>query len=340
MFRQALFAITMASLVACTGLPRTVYQPVTFGDSGEAGGEDFPNWPEHPLEAWELMTHGRFEVLSETGAGSGTTGAAKIEVRFLDAQKEFAFKAKEVPSRLDGINNSPRKELATWEIQKLFLDPAQYNVPTHTVRCVALEEHRKFHPHAKPTIPGTDCVLFVLAVWLENVTLPRVLYDDQRFLTEPQYAYHLANFNILSYLINLRDNRTGNVLVSSDDANRRVFAIDCGVAYGTAWFNWFYPPTFAWRQIRVAALPKQSIDRLRALGRDDLDALAVIVQLEPDGDGILRQAEPGLPFDAEQGARRLGTTVQFGLTEEEIDDLWERIEELVERVDAGEIPVF
>ena len=32
--------------------------------------------------------------------------------------------------------------------------------------------------------------------------------------------------------------------------------------------------------------------------------------------------------------------MQFGLTEDEIDDMWERIEDLIEDVDDGKIPVF
>ena len=67
---------------------------------------------------------------------------------------------------------------------------------------------------------------------------------------------------------------------------------------------------------------------------------AVVVQLEPDVNGILRPTEPGSPLDSEEGARRAGTAVQFGLTHEEIDDIWERIEELVEKLDEGKIPVF
>jgi hypothetical protein len=32
--------------------------------------------------------------------------------------------------------------------------------------------------------------------------------------------------------------------------------------------------------------------------------------------------------------------VQIGLTQSEIDDVWERIEELIERVDEGRLTVF
>jgi hypothetical protein len=183
-------------------------------------------------------------------------------------------------------------------------------------------------------------MLWEAALWLENVTVPDQLYEEERFLNDLAYAYHLANFNIFAYLINLRDNRTGNVLVSKDDSNRRVFAIDNGVAFGTIWYNWFYPPTYEWRQIRVPALPRQPIDRLRNLKRADLDFLMVVSQLELDEDGILKTTEPGPPIDPDEGATRDGVILQFGLTRSEIDAIWSRIEALIELVDAGKIELF
>ena len=41
-----------------------------------------------------------------------------------------------------------------------------------------------------------------------------------------------------------------------------------------------------------------------------------------------------------RGVRLEGKTLQFGLTDDEIEDVWERIEDLIEDVDDGEIPVF
>ena len=41
-----------------------------------------------------------------------------------------------------------------------------------------------------------------------------------------------------------------------------------------------------------------------------------------------------------EGARIRKDTVQLGLTRAEIDAVWERIRDLVARVDAGQMPVF
>ena len=77
-----------------------------------------------------------------------------------------------------------------------------------------------------------------------------------------------------------------------------------------------------------------------SLRREDLDYLGTVVQLEMDAGGILRVADPQPPFDEDEGARREGTTVQLGLTKAEIDEVWDRIEGVIENVDDGTIPVF
>ncbi len=66
----------------------------------------------------------------------------------------------------------------------------------------------------------------------------------------------------------------------------------------------------------------------------------VVSQLEADSDGILKTVQAGPPIDPDEGVWREGTTVQFGLTADEVDDIWERIESLIERVDTGEIALF
>jgi hypothetical protein len=286
------------------------------------------------------MQYADYEVLSLEPAGSGTTRPEKGELFFPETGDRFSVKGKVAPSDLDGINNSPRKEIAAWKLQALFLDPVDFTVPSTGMRCAPVKKWNERHDDDTPTLPGTTCILWESSIWMEDVTVPDSLYEEERFLNDVAYAYHIANFNIFAYLINLRDNRKGNVLVSKDDSNRRVFAIDNGVAFGTIWFNWFYPPHYEWRQIRVPALPRKSVDRLRKLQRADLDFLMVVGQLEVDSEGILRSVDPGPPSDPDDGATFDGKTVQFGLTADEVDDVWERIESLIKRVDADEIALF
>jgi hypothetical protein len=303
------------------------------------GTEAFPNWPLPPHQVERLLAFEEAEPLGFRRTRSGTSGAERVELRFPRAGEQFWVKAKRMPEDLDGINNAPRKELAAYAIQRLFLDPEEYVVPTPVARCMPLDAFRRDHPGTSSTLPGIRCVLVLLSVWLQDVTLPETLYDERRFLEEPSYAYFLSNFNLLTYLIDHRDGRAGNFLVASDDSRRQVFSVDNGVSFDPdfPFYNWFVPN---WNAIRVAALRRESVERLRGLEERDLDFLLVVEQLEMDEAGVLRRVEPTAPIDPEEGASYRDGVVQLGLTEDEIEDVWERIEELLEDVEDGEIPLF
>jgi hypothetical protein len=193
------------------------------------------------------------------------------------------------------------------------------------------------NPELKPTIENTNCVLFVLSVWLENVTVPDQLYDEQRFRTDPSYAYHLANFNILAVLIDHRDGREGNFLVSKNDRDRRVYSVDNGISFNAWIFNYFVTN---WEDIHVPAVPKTTIDRLRRLTDEDYERLGVVVEMRLDENGVFHQVPPGPNLAPRQGARQRDGIVQFGLTRFEIDEVRDNVEDLLEDVDEGELAVF
>ncbi|MDJ0869178.1 MAG: hypothetical protein QNK03_23940 [Myxococcota bacterium] len=337
--RTTLLGLAAPAFLACATPQSVRFDTVPPGPPADA----HPNRRHPPLVSLEELREidtARAEVLSEEDAGAGVTGARKVEIRLPSFDEDLELKVKQVPGRLDGWNNSPRKELAAFKVQQLFLDPVDFVVPTTAVQCLPLDRARKLVGSTSPSIEGTNCVLVTIAMWLQDVTLPDLLYDEERFLSEPRYAYNFANFNVLTHLIAHRDNRTGNFLVSKDDEDRRVYAIDNGSTFGAWFFNWFFPWTYRWHDLRVPALPRQTVERLRALSREDLDVLAVVSQLEADEAGMLRVSAPTVPIDPGEGVRVDGTTVQFGLTTDEIDDVWERIEELLEDVDEGDLAIF
>jgi hypothetical protein len=292
------------------------------------------------LEDFQRFDRASFEIVSDESAGSGVTGARQTVIRIEGDDKDLKLKTKKFPYGLDGPNNSPRKELAAYAIQRFFLDPIDYVVPTIGVRCVPLKELDETHDGAPVQLPGTECGLKSYAFWLENVTLPNPLYDERRFLRDGRYAYNLATFNILTYLVSHHDNRLGNFLVSNNDEDRRVFAIDNGTTFGAFFFNWFYPPNMAWRKIRVPAIPRDAVNRLRKIKEEEIESLGVIVQLEADDEGILRVEKPGDPIDEDDGVSVRGTTLQLGLTDDEIEDVWDRIQDLLEDIDDGNVGVF
>jgi hypothetical protein len=346
------FILLTASVIGCASSRGGA--PLAFSEA-DVPREPTPssNWSLPAERAEEILRGAPFEIRAVQGAGAGVTGARKVDLVFEIAEEDeeevylwemdgdVELKAKPFPSpHLDGWNNNPRKEIATYEVQKLFLEPRDFVVPTTLARCVPVDIQSRFRPDARPTLEGTNCVLVAISLWLENVTVPDVFYDEARFLSDPAYAYAYGTFNILTYLSDHLDNRKGNFLVSKDDRFPRAYAIDNGIAFGSWIYNWFIPSSYAWRKIAVPAVPKSAVDRLRELRRADLDRFAALAEFHRNSDGYLEAVPPGASLDASRPVNISGKVVQLGLTENEIDDLWERIATLIEQVDEGHLAVF
>jgi hypothetical protein len=295
-------------------------------------------WPFPPAQLEAFFADDEFEILSAESAGAGVTGALKAEIRFPRFDQALKVKWKRMPSpRLDGMNNSPRKEMAVYEIQKWFLEPVDYVVPTLGARCIPVEIARRYRPEAVPTLPGTNCVMGVAAAWLDQVILPDVVMDDARFARDNNYAYHLANFNLLTYLVRHRDGRSGNFLVSKNEEDRRIFAVDNGIAFGGLVYNYFVPN---WDRIRVPALRRESVDELRQVDRARIEQLGIVANFELGPDGVMHLKPASSNLDPSQGVRIQADKVQMGLTADEIDLVERRIRDLLQSVDSGEIAVF
>ena len=337
-----LFCLTI-SLPGCASRGKVEHRWVEFTEAPSPHGEDkFPNWqfPPHELEGrlYKMLLAGESETLGVEGTAKGMTGAIKARLFLPAEKKKISFKFKKVvPGWLDSYNTSPRKEIAAYEVQKLFLEPEDYVVPTVLPFCVRRERYQKAAGYAAASLKGTDCVLGLASIWMVNVEHPKRLYEESRFLQEPIYAYFMSNFNILTYLIQHRDAREGQWLVSKDKKRRQVFSIDNGISFD------FWPYNFLRRQwdlIHLPALRKDSIERLRRLQRKDLDHLGVLAQLEMNEGGILLPVPPGENLDPNKGAIFKDGIVQFGLTKSEIDNLWGRMQALIADVDSGKISVF
>ena len=289
-------------------------------------------------EVQRLLESEPFGVLALEEVGAGVTGAARATVAFSAAGRELEVKWRAVPpADADGWNNAPRKELAAHQIQRWFLEPDDYIVPPTAIRCVPLAEYRRFDEDAEPSIEGTDCVLGTLAAWLQDVEAPDTLLDRERFLRDPQYAAHRADFNLFTYLIEHRDNRAGNFLVPEDDAAPHVFSIDNGIAFGGLVYNYLVDN---WDTVHVPALRRAAVERIRRLRPADLDALLVVAEMRADADRVLRLVPSGPVLRPEEGTFVRPGFIQLGLTRAEVDAVAGRRRQLLERVDRGEIPLF
>ena len=335
--------LLVAGLSACGSQPSGGDAALQFTEAPSPSRKgEFPNWPVPPefieSQVKVALALNNVEVLKGEQTAEGTSGAEKVEFRFPGLLKDIKFKWKEVSQgKLDGWNNSPRRELASYKMQSLFLEPEDFVVPTSFVYCVPLVIYAKDHVNASASVSGTRCVLGNLSVWLNNATFPDSLYDEARFLTDPNYAYFMSNFNLHTYIIAHRDGKTSNFLISKDKDRPQVFVIDNGTTFGAYPYNFFAEN---WNVIRVPAVRKDSIDRLRKLERKDLDILAVVAELEKDPRGGLIAVPPGDNLNPKLGVRVVGGTVQFGMTKAEIDRAWHRIQALIAWVDNGDLQVF
>ena len=233
------------------------------------------------------------------------------------------------------FNNAPRYEIAAYQIQKLFLDENEYVVPPTVCRGFLMEQYKNIEKDARPTFNKPDMVLVMLQYWLDEVTTDDV-YDKKRFDNDSLYAKHFANTNILTYLIRHSDSNKGNLLISTDKSNPRVFSVDNGVAFRSEISN----RGTKWRSIQVKKLPKKTIERLRGITPEVLHkALGVVAQIEIKN-GIIKSAKPSENIDAKKGVRRKEGIIQLGLTEREINMIEKRLRDLLEKVDKGKYELF
>jgi hypothetical protein len=233
----------------------------------------------------------------------------------------------------DAFNNVPRYDLAAYELQKLFIPPAEYVVPPTALRMVNLEDFQKYQPDVKRTFSGADQVLAVVQYWLSDILVLADVYKADRFESDPVYARHIGQLNVLTHLIQHRDSNAGNFLIGKAEQGARVFSIDHGVAFASIDSD----RGEAWKDMRVTKLPADTVAQLRAITLPILEQrLGVLAQWQLEGNKFV-PAPLGPSLSVHRGVRREGKDLQMGLTRPEIQALHRLLTKLLARVDAGEI---
>jgi hypothetical protein len=295
------------------------------------------NLPLPPDTLRRRLQDDAFEIVAAKDAGSGVMGSYKLTLRFPDGSTTDA-KWKPAPRGGDGWNSTPRREIAAYVVQQYFLDPDDYVVPPVVARCIALDVYRSIDADAEPNLEHGQCVFGALSAWLRNVKPPEEpMLQSDRFSSDPRYAYHFGNLNLLTYLIKHKDTKPGNILISTDPNNPQLFSVDNGVAFGHTMFNFF---ALHYNRLIVGGVPKRSIERLRQVTRADLDRLGVLGELRDDGTGVLRPVPPSDNVDPDLGVRSVPNGIQFGLSTWQINAIDERLRELRERIGHGEVAMF
>ena len=265
-----------------------------------------------------------FRIVDWRGSRRPEDRTQRATIAFEDSVVLIA-KWANAPQNGSRFNNEPRYEMAAYEIQKLFLDESEYVVPPTVLRAFPIEFVREQMPEVKPTFgsaPGS--VVVALQYWLSAVT-PKDFWNHVRARSDTLYARHIGNFNIFTVVVRHSDANVGNYLISTAEANPRVFSVDNGIAFGSNESD----KGFAWRDVQVERFPRRTIERLRQVTRQQLEeTLETLAEFEVQ-DGRLVPVEPGPPLSRNVGVRREGNRVQFGLTRSEIRQVEQRIHELM-----------
>ncbi len=283
------------------------------------------------LLAAEPLVITQAEISRPTAKGDITLRA---EVSFGGAPP-LRVKLRRAERGADSFNNVPRYDFAAYELQKLFLDPAEYVVPPTTLRMVPLADFAKYSPGVARTFFAADQVLAVVQYWLSDITVVADVYSPERFAADPVYARHIGQLNLLTYLIRHRDSNLGNFLLGKAEVGARVFSIDHGVAFASVESD----RGDVWKDMRVNRLPADTVERLRHITPQLLaDRLGVLAQWQLEGRSYVPVAS-GKNLSEHSGVRRAGNELQMGLTKSEILTVHRLLTKLLERIDRGEIIV-
>jgi len=283
-----------------------------------------------------LLRAPELRIIGSAGTRFEGDRTQRVVLEFEDDLRIKVKWAKAPSGGRGSFNNRPRYEIAAYELQKLFLDDPEYVVPPTIARCVPVDQQRQIESWAEATFSGTSSVLVVLQYWLWNVTADDVWSKD-RFKSDTLYARHFANLDLFTYLIRHSDSNKGNVLISSVTVHPRVFAVDNGVAFNRREVS---DRGTRWQRLRVDRLPQRTVDRLRALTHEELDRrLAVVVQFRRAGEALVPMT-PTEPLDRGKGVRSNDEVVQLGLTDHEIAHIWDRIRNVLKKVDEQKIALF
>jgi hypothetical protein len=318
------------------------------------GREAPPEWPVSPpaalchdaalglsdfcMPAAQIERWLRSDDLSVTHAAIAEDGGAPLYKLRLEVPGGHAISVKfrRAPDDLDADGNSPRRELAAYELQKLFLDARDYVVPPTVLACLPVKKYRTLIPDMKAH-GDSRCAIGTMAYWVEGITSEDA-YDELRWHRDRGYRYHLANLNVVALLSGHPRGLGDDFYVSEDPRRPRLFTVDNDVAFGGV-VSPFRLVSSSWQELRIPAVPARTATRLERMDQASFDRLAVVGQLQWR-DGTLVVVRPTAPLDASTGVRGRGDIIQLGLTADEIDDVRERLGALLGAIDAHEVETF
>ncbi len=302
----------------------------------------------YDVETW--LRDPDLRIVGSDRTPAGKQGAIVLTLSLPRTGRPLIFRAKWRAESTRTSLNVPRRELAAYAVQKLFLQPHEYVVPPAAGHCFPLADYRaRIDARARPTFSGTNCVFGILSYWLEDVqTLPDAeragwfdweadLLDDDLFETNASYRASASDLNLLTFLIDHADSHWKQFLISKDPRRVRVYSVDNSMSFGAA-----KNPRLRnhWSEIKVPALPRDKVQRLLSLRPETLAALSLLEQYE-GRDGRLVAVTPREPAGSDdRGFRWVDGALKVGLTRQELAHLRGRISILAHVVETDAVPLF
>ncbi len=317
-----------------------------------------------PVAAIEgMLVAPHLRILDAQTAGEGKQGALLLTVELEQHGKRERFQVKwRAQSTAHGLNH-PRKEVAAHALQKLLFEPEDYVFPPTRSRCFELLHYRRaVDPEARPTFAGVPCVFGTVSYWLsdavstedaadEDWIQPDLLFDKDRFVSDPAYRRTLADLNLLTLVASNGDTHSKQFVFVETARGVRIYNVDFSIAFSDH-RNATLGPEEAFSGLMVPALRRDSVDRLRRMTHA-YARLAAAERLIPVGDD-LRHWKPQLPPEDEaQAASSTGLAwapcsseatcdkeLIVGLTQKELAIVRRQAHHLLSLVDNGAVTLF
>lgn len=324
-------ALAAAGCASGTPLPKwTVSSPSELCNDPALGPEGFC-MPATKIET--ALKEGSFTITHAARSPSGTTAPYKVRLQLSDGTI-ISAKFKRAPDDFDAFNNSPRREIAAYEMQKLYLEPEQYVVPPTVIHCLPVDRYPGLFPDIQPQ-EGSRCAVGVLAYWVEGLSSDDVL-DEVSWNRDPVYRDNLGNLNVLTILVGHQDSIGDNFYRSTDAPRSHVLSVDNGLAFGAMGANPVQLFSSKWSHARVDAVSARTVARLKKIEAGEFDRFRVVSQLQLK-DGSYVTVDPTEPLEPTKGVSKKDGVVQLGLSVEELTDVQVRLAKLLGDIGSGEL---
>jgi hypothetical protein len=298
-----------------------------------------------------LLAGPDLQILGMTNTPSGLQGAKVLTLQGNLDGRTMTFRVKWRAQSTADVINEPRKELAAYAVQKLFLDDSELAAPPTAAYCFPLADYQRFVHDEKRNFRNADCVFGFATYWLEGVKdvdsaredgwlskrNTSGFWDPQLFERDAMYRASLSKCNLLTHLINHGDAHSRQLLFEQTPRGLRAYVVDNSIAFLSI-KNPVMLFTEDWSKIQVPSLPQHSIARLKALTQRDIARLRIVQQLELRDRRLTTQPPTdAAPAGDGEGIWWSDTHLRIGLTQSEIDLVWSRIRELLARPDLEKL---